>query len=219
MEDTITVDRLLLLTNNYTITQINALYGETVKGRHSFIRGIFDKAMQINDSETVNILYENYDMKKILSFDIKDISNATNEETEIMFNDISNFIKNVDPNFDIRHMNKRQQLREERGNKRLNGSISFQDCFTVNKNGEMEFNVRKYLFKTKSANVRMIAENLGCPKEKLSDCYVELIPWILKQPECNAEVIKLLRTFPDERPIPLEDILDIENGNILMKIN
>ena len=60
----------------------------------------------------------------------------------------------------------------------------------------------------------MIAKALDCPKEVLTYIVPDLINWCLKQPLVKEEVISFLRLYPDGRPIPLEDIVDMESGKI-----
>ena len=62
----------------------------------------------------------------------------------------------------------------------------------------------------------MLARALECSKDVQSKIFTELIEWCLKQPFIEQEILSILRLSPDVPPIPLEDIVDMENGKIKM---
>lgn len=206
----------------YTPAQMQILYGDVSRddGRYKLqIKNLYEKADKLNDNAAMEILSSRYDMTAIFENDISGLPQVTKEQTDKAFDEIYNEIKKINPYVDQYQINKRdmriRKLYSDNKRRRMHGSTTFQSCFKIVDN-KVYFSLRSYLYKTSTENVKMIARAMECPKEVLTYIVPDLIDWCLKQPFIKEEVISFLRLFPDNKPIPLEDIVDMENGKIII---
>ena len=82
----------------------------------------------------------------------------------------------------------------------------------------MIFHIRTYLYRCDGETVRKIATLLDCPSDIKYGLIPTLIDWILKQPKVKSVTLAVLKTIPDKKPMPLEDVIEIEQGIVEMRI-
>ena len=203
----------------YTASQMKILYSEQTRTDRMFkdsVRKLYEKADKCGDDVAINILCSKYDMIAVFEKDLSGLPQVTAEQTDKSFKEIYEMIKSINPYSDDVVIRKRRvALKKNYGKdrKRRYGSNVFCTCFKETDHG-VYFSLRSYLYKTSTTNIKMIAKALDRPKEVLTYIVPDLINWCLKQPLVKEEVISFLRLYPDGRPIPLEDIVDMENGKI-----
>lgn len=216
MNDTKKLQKIFEQLDVYTPTQLRILYcdGYDVDAHITSARSLYIKAMERKDYDTILLLHSKYDLTNVLRIDMTE-ELPDKDYTKETFDSIYASIKEIDSNYDKRQILQRKRERARNGSSRRYGGKHFRGCFSVTED-EIIFDTRKYLFETTSDNVKTLALALGLPKERLPDLYLEIIPWILEQHDYKLELLKILRNTKEGLPIPLEDIVDMEEGKILM---
>ena len=212
---------ILEQTQKYTPRQMRYLY-EKVDANHGStrkaIKDLFDKAEKLQDELVLTILTEKYDMLSIFERDLSGLPQVTKESTDKNFKDIYKLIKTINPYDDQVIINQRSHFIEKcnkKPRKRRYGSNKFCCCFKETKDG-IVFSIKSYLYRTTSDVIKILAESLICEKSLLSKTFPEIVDWILHQKRLEKELLCLLRRYPDNFPIPLVDIVDMEKGVIKM---
>lgn len=219
----IPISVVLEQSQRYTKNQLRYLYEDVDISKPSIRHGIkllYEKAENFKDEFTTTLLANKYDMFALFESDLSGLPQVTKEQTDKAFEDIYEMIKTVNPYDDDYIIRKREatiarNYEDKKRRKRLYGSHSFRTCFKETDKGVF-FSIKSYLYKTRTETVRMLARALECPKDIQSKIFPELIEWCLKQPFIEQEILSILRLSPDVPPIPLEDIVDMENGKIKM---
>ena len=218
----IPVSVILEQSQRYTNSQLKYLYDENITltpmAKHS-IKKLYTKAESLGDETVMDILVNKYDMLAIFDDDVSGLPQVTKESTDKAFKDIYELIKKINPYDDEVSIAKRDnsiKKYNKKGyrNRRYGGNV-FRDCFKEI-DGKMTFCIRKYLYKTSTENVRNIAKLLDIDKGKLTILFPELIELILEEKLLNRTLLRYLRLVPDPCPIPLEDIVDMEQGKTQM---
>lgn len=218
MEQEISVAKVLELSEKYTSRQLHIILDNDFDAENNKreLIWLYDKAIKNEDDFVISILLNKYDMIKIINFDEIGLPESTQEEADAEFKKMYEMIKKIAPPKEIDKTKNRNKNRKE-GIKRRYGGLTFCRCFTFDK-GYPIFHYRKYLFMTKSDNVRKLAISLNCPKNILNGIITDLIEWCVIQPKIKENIIKLLETFPDAYSVPLEDVLEMKCGNIKLEI-
>ena len=218
----IPISVVLEQSQRYTKNQLRYLYEDVDTSKPATRRGIkalYEKAERFNDEFTTTLLVNKYDMLAMFESDLSGLPQVTKEQTDKAFEDIYEMIKKINPYDDDYIITARDNYLTKIANsgvrKRRYGSTSFRTCFKETDKGVF-FSIKSYLYKTRTETVRMLARALECPKDIQSKIFPELIEWCLKQPFVEQELLSILRLSPDVPPIPLEDIVDMENGKIKM---
>lgn len=212
----IPVGKLLELSETYTTKQLKLLFDDSINGddkKHEILT-LYNKACDLNDRYVIDILLNKYNMMDIMRFDNLDLPESTQEEANESFKELYAFIKSIVPSFKIKQMKSTMVQRKDRGFNRVYGGQKFHYCYTFKSNGQAIFHIRNYLYRTKSDNVRKVAEMLDCPNDIKSGLIIDLIEWILKQPLAKTKVMDLINTYPDYPSLPPQDVVEMELGII-----
>ena len=212
---------ILEQSQNYTQRQMRFLYEDNIDLQPSVrvaIKNLYAKAEKLEDNFTMSILESKYDLISIFERDISGLTQVSKESTEMAFKEIFQFIKKINPYDDETIINRRAYhitKCTKKPRNRVYGSISFRTCFKKTEDGVI-FSIKSYLYKANHETLDMLLTSLICPKDVLTKVFPEKIEWCLQQKRLEKELLMVLRMFPGPFPIPLEDIVDMENGKIKM---
>lgn len=216
----IPIAKVLEQSQRYTNRQMKYLY-EDVKMNPMVARGIknlYEKAERLHDDLVMEIIENKYDMFALYDKDLSGLPEVNEETTRKHFDEIYEMIKKINPYDDqVIILQRENSIKRSRGGirNRRHGSNAFMCCFKKVR-GQWYFGIKSYLFKTSTDVVRKLAEVLNCEPSLKTKVVPEIIDWCVRQNGVEKELLKILRTFPDDYPIPLEDIVDMENGEIRM---
>lgn len=218
----IPISVILEQTSRYTPSQMKLLYEDNIdlnKYNANQIKILYRKAEGLHDETTLKIITDKYDMFSIFEDDLSGLPNVSVDDTEKSFEEIYEFIKSINPKCDMKLINKRnkriEKITKKKREHRRYGSSIFRTCYKTNGN-KVIFSMKSYLYKTTPANVYKIADMLECPTKVKASIFPEIVDWILIQKDVKETIVIFLRKMPDRCPIPLEDVVDMENGKITL---
>lgn len=150
----------------YTNQQMRLIYEDDIvldMYTKRSIKLLYEKAESLNDETTTSLLAQKYDMMAIFERDISGLPQVSNEQVDVAFEDIYEFIKDINPYSDSFIINRRNaditKLNKNPRN-RTYGSHVFKTCFKKTKDGVF-FSMKSYLYKTSTETVRCLARMLN----------------------------------------------------------
>lgn len=214
----IPVTKVIELSKNYTSRQIELILKDEVCNGvpPNEVITIYERATKLEDEFVLNLICTNYNLALFYQ-NAFGLPESTLEEANAAFDEIYEFIHKIAKPQDIEKMKRRYRVRKNNNCTRKYGGKTYAKCFTKSSN-KVIFHIRTYLYRCDGETVRKIATLLDCPSDIKHGLIPTLIDWILKQPKVKSVTLAVLKTIPDKKPMPLEDVIEIEQGIIEMRI-